>query len=161
MTAIKHGHDIGHHKSKEYGAWDSMKQRCYNPNAISYKNYGARGIMVCERWLNSFINFLSDMGISPSKKHSLDRIKVNEDYSPANCKWSTYREQQRNRRDSIFLTHNGETKSLPDWCDLYSLNREFVNSRLRRGWTDEEALAIPKMSKYESLQRKGRPVSNF
>jgi hypothetical protein len=75
-----------------------MKTRCYNPNTEYYKHYGGRGIKVCDRWLNSYENFLKDMGPKPSLIYSLDRIDVNGNYEPSNCKWSTPKEQVNNRR---------------------------------------------------------------
>lgn len=92
----------GWHKDKkpEYTVWIGIKQRCYNPKASGYSYYGERGIRVCERWLNSFDDFYFDMGPKPSPKHSIDRIDVNGNYEPSNCKWATPNEQARNKRDS-------------------------------------------------------------
>ena len=84
--------------SREYSAWRDMKYRCYNPNVKSYKYYGARGITVCDRWLESFNNFIDDVGAKPSNKHSLDRIDNNGNYEPNNVKWSTQSEQRQNSR---------------------------------------------------------------
>lgn len=81
-----------------YPTWSSMKARCYNKNNNRYKHYGGRGIKVCDRWKNSFKNFLEDMGEKPSKNHSLDRINVNGNYEPENCKWATGSEQAINKR---------------------------------------------------------------
>lgn len=83
----------------EYRAWNLMKRRCYNHNDRSYRNYGGRGIKVCDRWINSFQNFLEDMGCKPDGC-SLDRINPDKDYSPENCRWATNRQQQRNRRNN-------------------------------------------------------------
>jgi hypothetical protein len=85
-------------KTKEFKAWDSMKQRCLNPKNPSYIHYGGRGITICDRWLLSFESFYVDMGLSPSINHSVDRIDVNGNYEPGNCKWSTAREQRLNQR---------------------------------------------------------------
>jgi hypothetical protein len=81
----------------EYHIWNSMKQRCNNPKNISYKDYGGRGIKVCDRWLNSFNFFLEDMGKKPDG-YSLDRINNDDGYKPTNCRWATMKEQSNNRR---------------------------------------------------------------
>lgn len=90
----KHGDSF----SVEYKTWCRMKNRCYNKNNPKYKYYGGRGITVCDRWLNSYENFLEDMGRKTTTKHTLDRINVNGNYEPSNCKWSTWKEQANNKR---------------------------------------------------------------
>lgn len=96
----KHGHAAraGSPPSPEYEAWHSMQQRCYNPNVRGFENYGGRGITVCERWRDSFGNFLADMGMRPSDEHSIDRKDNERGYGPDNCRWSTAKEQANNRR---------------------------------------------------------------
>lgn len=91
---IKHG--LSRVGNKTYKSWECMRSRCNNSNHKNYKYYGGRGIVICERW-NSFENFLEDMGERPEGK-TLDRIKVNGNYEPNNCKWSTYKEQSLNKR---------------------------------------------------------------
>lgn len=88
----KHGMSF----SKEHNSWKSMKDRCLNTNHIFYKNYGGRGIKVCDRWINSFENFYQDMGKRPLGK-TLDRINVNGNYEPSNCRWATIEEQNKNK----------------------------------------------------------------
>lgn len=96
--ATTHGHTKGGAISSEYRSWESMKKRCTNPNNKHYKNYGGRGIKVCERWLNSFEAFYADMGAKPFEGAQLDRIKTNGDYAPKNCRWVTRQQNVTNTR---------------------------------------------------------------
>ena len=95
---ITHGATVNGEMIPEYRAWVGMKTRCYNKNSKDYQNYGGRGIKVCDRWLESFSNFLRDMGNRPSLDHSIDSIDVDGDYGPHNCRWSLPMEQNANRR---------------------------------------------------------------
>jgi hypothetical protein len=95
---IKNHTTHGMSNSRTYNIWQNMKNRCCNPKSTQYKWYGHRGISVCDRWKQSFISFLSDMGVCPSKAHSIDRINNDGNYEPGNCRWSTHKEQCNNRR---------------------------------------------------------------
>ena len=137
-TITKHGYS----KNPLYSIYTSMIARCKNPNSTSYHRYGARGISVCDRWLNSFEDFCSDIGDRPSHQHSIDRIDNNKDYYPDNCKWATKKEQARNRRNTKLITHNGRTASIPEWSEITGIPQQLIQTRIRRGWSDEDAISI-------------------
>jgi len=111
----------GHSKSRIYMTWNDMIQRCNNPNHLNYKDYGGRGITICNRWLEpikqGFLNFLNDMGECPRGK-SLDRIDNNKGYFPKNCRWATPKEQNRNMRTNINIPLNGKLVCLKDYCKI-------------------------------------------
>lgn len=136
---IRHGqHGTGAHTS-----WMSMRQRCLNPKCPAFPSYGGRGITICPRW-DRFENFLDDMGQRPHGLE-LDRIDVNGNYEPSNCRWATQLQQGRNQRKTRFATINGATKPLTEWADHYGINRKTLETRLRAGWPVEDALSRPKM----------------
>lgn len=118
-------------KSPEFYIWSSMLQRCYNVNATGYKNYGGRGITVCERWKSSFENFFTDMGQRPESL-SLDRIDVNGNYSPENCRWATLAQQGENKRNTIYITVDGKTKSLTEWARELGVRKDTLRWRLKK-----------------------------
>ena len=126
----------GMSKSKEEYAWRHAIERCKNPKNCQFKNYGAKGIEVCERWMK-FENFIEDMGLAPSSNHTLDRIDSNKGYSPENCRWATWKQQQRNRTNNRVLEIDGKKKSLAEWCEIFDFNYERALSRARNGWPVE------------------------
>ena len=125
--------------TKEYKAWQSIHQRCFNENDCNYKYYGARGIGVCERWMSS-VNFLEDMGRCPSKTHSIERRDNDENYCPENCKWATKKEQANNRRNTRSLEFKGVTMSVSEWAGFLELKVSTLFSRLDKGWSTHKAL---------------------
>lgn len=129
-------------KTETYKSWLAMKSRCYNVNNPRYNCYGDRNIKVCDRWLHSFENFLEDMGERP-KGSSLDRIDVNGDYTPNNCRWATSFQQGNNRRNTKYLDFDGERKSLSEWSKLLGIKRNTLYSRLSSGWSIEKTLNTP------------------
>lgn len=134
----------------EYNTWKGMKRRCCNPGASYYHCYGGRGITVCQRWLESFANFLADMGKKPSPQHPIDRIDNNGNYEPENCRWATPIEQAQNTTCAKRITLNGETMSLSAWARKIGIDDAALSSRLRRGWTIERALTTKPLPSTES-----------
>jgi hypothetical protein len=133
-----------------YTIWKGLKKRCYNEKTEAYRNYGGRGIRVCDRWLdpeNGFVNFLEDMGERPSDNHEVDRYP-NQDgnYEPGNCRWATHTEQARNKRNNKLLTHNGKTQCVAAWAEELGMRQTTISDRLRRGWSVEKTLTAPKQS---------------
>lgn len=125
-----------------YNIWSSMITRCYNVNRKHFDNYGGRGIEVCDRWRgeNGFENFVNDMGERPSPNHSIDRIDVNGNYNPENCRWATPKEQCNNRRVTRYIVLNGEKIALSDFCSKYGLNYWSLYNKLRRGFDINEVV---------------------
>ena len=131
-----HGHSRTRHRSASptHRTWSHMLSRCRHANRF----YGGRGIIVCERW-KSFPNFLSDMGLRPDGK-SIDRININGNYEPGNCRWVTQREQCSNMRSNRWITFNGETLTLAEWSERTGIKRETIAYRLNRKWATNIAL---------------------
>ena len=128
----------------EFTAWSKAKERCYSKNSQRYHRYGARGIIVCDRWLNSFPNFLEDMGKRPSKKHSLDRIDNNGNYCKENCRWATSKQQGKNRSTTILY----KGKSAIEASKKLGGNPSLIPCRLRMGWSIEKSFTTPVISKF-------------
>lgn len=128
----------GHSKTATYYSWGSMLQRCTNPKKVKYPLYGGRGIKVCDRWLK-FANFLADMGEKPEGK-TLDRIDVNGNYEPSNCRWATPIEQSNNTRINKHLTFNGVTQTISQWSRQVGMNRRTLADRLKAGVPPEKAM---------------------
>lgn len=131
-SVTTHMYSLIHNIRPEYRAWAAMKTRCYNKKERSYKDYGGRGIKVCDRWLNSFENFLADMGNKPTPKHSIDRKDTNKGYSPENCRWATKKEQANNKRTTMFITIDGQTKSVSEWAETLGIKRDTLYKRHKR-----------------------------
>lgn len=119
-----------------------MIMRCENPKEKAWKDYGGRGIKVCDRWRDSFEAFLEDMGEPPSRDHCIERVDNNGNYEPSNCIWATMSEQLRNRRNTCFLTAFGETLCVEDWSKRYGIHRNTLKNRLDRGWDIEKAITL-------------------
>lgn len=124
-----------------YNTWCSMKDRCYSQNNKSYGYYGARGIRVDQQWLKDFAAF-RDWSLANGYKDNLtlDRIDVDGPYTPNNCRWVDMRMQANNRRNSIYITLNGETHTCSEWSRITGINYDTINNRYHAGMTPEEIL---------------------
>lgn len=143
----------GMSKTVEYSTWCKMKERCYNKKIRDFKWYGAKGIIVCKRWLNSFENFLKDMGPKPTQKHSIERKNSKKNYCPSNCVWDVQKEQVRNREGVIKVIYNGVERRLIEVCEEINANPSVVRHRIRKGWDLTSALTAPKFTTYKTLRK--------
>lgn len=131
------------HRIPEYKVWTGIRERCLCETNHNWALYGGRGIILCQRWAESFDNFLADVGPRPTPNHSLDRIDNNGPYSPENCRWATHKQQMNNTRRCVLLEHLGKTHTITEWAAMTGLNRLTLSSRIKAGWTVERALTTP------------------
>lgn len=128
--------EVSHITLKLHSVWLGMKQRCHMKSSISWKNYGGRGISVCNEWrynAYAFVDWALTHGYKPGL--TIDRIDVNGNYEPSNCRWATMRQQQNNTRRTIWLTYKGVKKPLSYWCDYFELSKQEIDrfrGRLKR-----------------------------
>ena len=139
----------GEYRSREYTQWATAKGRCFNPKNGRYRDYGGRGITMSPKWINDVIAFLADMGPCPVGM-TLERTNNGGNYEPGNCRWATYKEQGRNKRNNRLLTVDGETLCLNAWAERSGINRLTIFNRLRRGWPIREAIFTPAIPAAES-----------
>ena len=154
-TMVKRNTTHGMYGTTEYSSYQQMRKRCYYKEDISYHNYGGRGITVCDRWLESFEDFYSDMGDKPSHQHSLDRIDNEGNYSPSNCKWSTKSEQALNQRvrkdNSSGVAGVAWCKSTEKWKAYFTINAK----RAHLGYFDNKQDAIDARAEAEIAYYEG------
>lgn len=139
LKQIKHYKKHGLHGTRLYRIWNGIKNRTtmYNNN---YKNYNARGIRICTEWqeFEPFYNWAIKNGYQDNL--TIDRIDVNKNYEPSNCRWATMKEQQNNKRNNVYLEHNGEIHTLTEWEEKLNMNKGTLKNRIKRGWSVERAL---------------------
>jgi hypothetical protein len=141
-------HGLSKVEPRLYGIWNGMKSRCFRETDEAYKNYGARGITVCSEWANDFKAFYDwSMNNGYEDDLSIDRIDVDGDYEPNNCRWATLEKQSRNRRSNHFVEINGETKTLTEWAELSGVSCSAIRVRIKRGWSGEQLLTPVKETK--------------
>lgn len=130
----------GKQNSRIYNIWCKMKMRCNNPTDSAYKDYGGRGIKLCEEW-HDFVPFYKWAMENGYKENlTIDRIDNNQGYSPDNCRWATTKEQNRNKRNNRYITAQGQTHILEDWSALTGISKKTIHQRLKRGWSEERSV---------------------
>ena len=136
-------HNMSH--SKIYQVWNGIKNRCYNSNIKDYKNYGGRGITMCDEWKNSFTNFYEwAIASGYSEGLTIERINNNEGYNPKNCTWIPKEAQVNNRRFCRMITYNGKTQNLTAWCNELKLPYKLIHNRINsKKWSFERAISEP------------------
>lgn len=137
--------------TRVYRIWDGMKSRCYNSNSSGFLSYGGRGIKVCAEWLDKekgFINFYEwSLKNGYNDDLTIDRIDVNGNYNPENCRWLSSKEQAYNRRSNRYITYNNETHTITEWAKIYRINSGTISSRIQSGWSIERAFTTPARKK--------------
>lgn len=146
--STKHGFTSNGETERLYLVWTHMRNRCTNPKATNYKNYGGRGIKVCKEWDSypTFREWAVSNGYDENSKDwncTLDRIDVNGDYCPENCRWATMKEQGNNRRTNRLITFGGRTQTMQQWADELGVRKTLIYKRLKCGWSVEKALTTP------------------
>lgn len=136
--AIPGVQDESGNASTEYRTYQHMKGRCYTKTNNKYKNYGARGIAICDRWLASFENFLEDMGKKPSRNHTIERVNVNGNYEPSNCIWATPDIQGKNKRNNVFLILKGEKIHQAGLAHILNVDPHAIEYHIKKGKTGDE-----------------------
>lgn len=147
MSNLRHGRK----DSRAYRIWCAMKRRCFNKNTKAYKNYGGRGILVCDAWLK-FENFYRDMG-DPEDSQSIERTDNDKGYSPQNCIWASRTEQSRNRRGLRLIEVDGVVKTMGEWSECTGLSISTIWARINKGWSDKDAISIPLITKRAGINR--------
>lgn len=159
---MKRGAKVGNKNAQVHGLsntrlhriWHSMYCRCNYKSTNGYKNYGGRGIKVCDEWIGiegflRFYNWAMENGYKDDL--TLDRIDVDGNYEPSNCRWATAKEQSNSKRNNCYIVFNNERKTAKQWCDIYKISQTTFNDRLKRGWTIEQALTISTNGKFRKV----------
>lgn len=129
-----------------YDIWRGMKKRCYLKSNQNYKNYGARGVAVCDKWLNPDEFYKWSINNGYADNLTIDRINNDGNYEPSNCRWVDIKAQQNNKRNNKYITYKGETKTMSEWAKTLNINYKLLKSRLVSGWEFERAISTPNKS---------------
>lgn len=147
---LSHGRLKNREATKSYRTWIGIKRRCYNPRDIDFPYYGAAGIKMSDLWVNNptaFCEYVESLDKYSEKNTTIDRIDFQKGYEPGNLRWITLAEQQRNKRNNVWITANGETLLLQEWANRTGIERRTISARLKMGWSAEDAVSIPPRKK--------------
>ena len=139
----------GMSRSSEYRIWCLMRSRCGNPDNQDYKDYGGRGIEVCQRWRESFVAFFADMGPKPFPRAEIDRIDNNGNYEPGNCRWTDRKTQTRNKRNNRIVEYKGEARCIAAWSDLTGISQRALSKRLHRGCSLDRVFSQTRLHRFD------------
>ena len=148
INNTKHGQS-SKNRTPLYVVWVGMNQRCFNPKHAGYHNYGGRGITICNEWLDYRIFEEWALTTGYQRNLTIERKDNDGNYEPNNCEWIPDKDQHRNKRNNRWLTIDGETKILTDWCKKYNISGVTINDRLKRGWSVEDAITKPTNARYK------------
>lgn len=140
---VKHDQN-GLSRSSEYQCWKGIKARCHNPKHRNFHNYGGKGIVVCDHWRYSFLNFYADMGQKPTPEHTIDRIESTGNYEPGNYRWATWEEQVSHKSNNVHVTYRGEKRHLSEWVRRTGISYFTLHRRIfKLCWSVEKAFNTP------------------
>lgn len=149
-------HGLYNVNPKLHNVWNSMKERCNNPKHHAYENYGGRGIKVCDVWQHDFKAFLEwSMANGYAEGLTIDRINVNGNYEPSNCRWATQKQQANNTRRNKFYEFNGKKQTVTQWAEEKGIGKTTLDSRLKAGWSFEKAITTPIDTRFRPGYMKG------
>lgn len=161
----------GGYGDRLYSVFRAIQQRCYNSKCRQYNDYGGRGITMCQEWRSDYAAFrdwalatgyIEEVLPNGMNKWTIDRINVNGNYEPSNCRWITCQEQQFNKRDNVVLTYNGETKTAKEFSEQYNISPAVLWQRIKKGWSAKAAIETPVRKRRNNAEssREGRGRSH-
>lgn len=158
IASINYKH--GKWKTPLFNVWIGMRNRCYRKHTKDYANYGGRGITICSEWKDDFETFEKwafENGYQEGL--TIDRQNVDGNYEPSNCRWTTIKQQNNNKRDNRYITYHGKTQSMQMWADETGISSSAIKYRLNHGWSVEDALSVPILHKGQRFHGRGKNIN--
>jgi len=156
LLNYKHGDTRVNDRSRLYRIWTNIKSRCYNKNVDAYKNYGGRGIKLCDEWKNYIVFRKWSIENGYNDDLTIDRINNDGDYCPFNCRWVSRKIQSNNTRSNTLITVCGETHNISEWSRIKNIKPATIINRIKRGWSIEDAIqkSVKRDTNHEFYQKK-------